>query len=177
MSETASYITPAHYHGIGFVAVNWAAAETLVMFCLSSLLETDELEMMAVFWHMGFNDRRDRLVNLVVMKDLLPEAEMKEFDCLITRLNAAYLVRNVVVHSVWSKSDKPNSITPHTAVLRGGKKPKVSGVTMQDEHFTPERLVDEGSKTARLAVDLAIFAKRHFGYLPELELPEPLSTR
>ena len=70
-------------------------------------------------------------------------------------------------HSVWAASGEPNAITPLTIVAKGGNI-KVSGINVEKEHFTPERLLDESQKIQRLKEDLQRFAIQHFGFEPEL---------
>jgi hypothetical protein len=163
------HVTEAHYAGIGRIASAWGSLEVMIMFAIGSLLGIDDECAIVTFWHMGYNDRRDRLNNLVQLTLTLDEETKKEFDCLIIRINSGYRIRNVVVHSVWAKSDKPEAITPHTMTARGGKI-RASGVNMPEEHFTPKRLVEEAQKIQRAAQDFHMFAVQHFGFQTTMPL-------
>lgn len=161
-----SHLTDAHYLGIGRIASAWASLESLLMFAVGALLEIEMDRTTIMFWHMGYNDRRDRLVSLAQYRLDLDDESRKEFDCLITRMNAAYRIRNTIVHSVWNKSDQPDAITPFIMIARG--KLKVSGLTMPKEHFTASRLYEEAEKIQRLGQDFHQFATAYFGYPPAM---------
>jgi hypothetical protein len=156
-------VTNEHRLGIGHIAVAWASLEAILMYTIGSLLEIGDERTMVTFWHMGYNDRRDRLNSLAQLTLTLDEETQKEFDCLITRMNAGYRIRNVAVHSVWAKSDKPDAITPHMMTARSGKI-KISGINQPEEHFTPQRFVEEAQKIQRVGQDFRLFAIRHLGF-------------
>lgn len=101
-------------------------------------------------------------------------AVKEEFGCLITRMNAAYRLRNTLVHSDWRRSEGPNAIKPRVLLARG--KIKIAGYNLPEEHFTPERFVAEAQKIQRLARDFHQFAVSHFGLkreLPPEQAPQP----
>jgi hypothetical protein len=147
--------------------VSWAALEALLMIVLGeSLLGLREDKASVTFWHMGFNDKRDRLVSLVQLLETLTPIQKQQFDSLMTRLNAASSLRNIIVHSVWGKSTRPNAITPHVMRARGGRI-KRSGINLPEEHFTPERLHEEARKIEQLGRDFRKFAIAYLNYKPE----------
>lgn len=146
-------------------------SRNILMYCIAAVLEISISKALIMFWHSGYNDRRDRLVNLIELTAILSEEKQKEFDCLITRLNAGYKMRNTVAHSVWGEGEKPNSIKPHTIIARGGKI-KLSGFNLAEELFTPERFEQESQKIQRIGQDLIQFAADNLGYVPDLDLRE-----
>ncbi len=60
-------ITDDHYKAIGEVVVTWARLENHTVRALQALLTIDFNSALAVFWHMQYKERRNRLVNLVYL--------------------------------------------------------------------------------------------------------------
>jgi hypothetical protein len=161
MSEDAGHITTKHLMGIGHVVVAWAALEIALIEVLRTLLKIDDAMALLTFYHSGYNEKRTRIVTLASVYELSEAAE-KELDCLVTRMNAAYDLRNIVAHSVWAAGDKPGEIVPHILKAKS-KKIKLSGVNLDNEVFTPERLRGEALKIGRVVEDVQDFFRAHFG--------------
>ncbi len=163
-----SRIKDAHLTGFGAITLHWAVLETFMMYAIASLMKTDEGTALVAFWHTGYIAKRDVITSFVDIKGL-GEPLKQEFDSIITRMNAAYGIRNIIAHSVWGRGKQPNSITPRIMKARG--KVKFSGVNLEEEDYTPDRLMEEGEKIRRLTRDFIMFARAHLGMIPA-ETPE-----
>ena len=159
-----SPIQNAHLTGFGAITMRWAVLETLMLYAIASLIKCDEERAVVAFWHTGYIIKRDVITSFVDIEGLSKPLK-QEFDSIITRMNAAYGIRNTIAHSVWSKGEQPNSITPRVMKARG--KIKISGVNLEEEEYTPERLMEESEEIRRLTIDFIMFAKAHLGMVPD----------
>jgi len=157
------YVTPKHYEGIGQVVVEWARLETAMIRVFGKLLNGNAAEAIVIFWHMAYRDRRDRLINLVLLNHEDPNTALrKEFDTLMTRMEAAYQIRNTAAHSVWTKGKGPDTISP-TVIKAKGAPLKISGHNIDKEDFSARRFQKEAEKIERLGKDFREFFSANFG--------------
>lgn len=168
------FITEQHYAGIGRVLATWARLEQAMIVALGVLLGADKALAIVAFWHSGYGDKRDRLGALCGLTDL-DKKQLKEFDCLITRMNAANDIRNTLAHSQWEPGEKPNSIVPFVLKARSIHLKATRTKSAAQKHapdpefdlppmeFTPERLISEAAKIDRLDSDFRQFFSDNFG--------------
>ena len=160
-SRPRAELSQEHYEAIGRVAVQWARVELSTITALEALLQTDKANAIVTFWHMGYNDRRDRLVSLVDLTE--PDAGVaREFSTLITRLDTAYQIRNTMAHSTWVQGDTPGTITPLVIRAKGGPV-KIGGHNLKEEQYTAKRIKGEAEKIQRLLEDFREFFRTRFG--------------
>ncbi len=156
-------ITDDHYKAIGEVVVTWARLENHTVRALQALLTIDFNSALAVFWHMQYKERRNRLVNLVYLryKDKNNRVR-KEFDTLIKRMDFAYGIRNEMAHCVWFRGKEHNSIKPFIVQAKGADLQYTGrSRSLRSVEYTAERIHKEAEKISRLAEDFKDFFSRH----------------
>jgi hypothetical protein len=159
-------VTAKHHLGIGQIIVQWARLERSMIPATQSLLGTSVADTVLMLWHMDYNNKRDRIANLIDVRE--PDEQFKkEFKTLFDRLDSAAQLRNHIAHSVWKKGESRNTITSVTIRARGAI--KISGKDFRQEHFTPSRLSGEAQKLERLVEDFRQFFRTHFSaaFTPE----------
>jgi hypothetical protein len=156
-------LTPEHHEGIGHVVTTWARLEADMIRAFEGLLGLKLRDVIVLFWHMGFGDRRDRLSTLVEIRLGNDETARRQFKQLIKRLEEAYDVRNVVAHSLLRRGGARGVIKPtHIRVRRGTF--KVSGLgDFLAQEFTVERFHEEAAKIASLDTEFRKFFRTRFG--------------
>jgi hypothetical protein len=154
-------ITDDHYKAIGEVVVTWARLENHTVRALQALLQTDFNSALAVFWHMQYRERRNRLANLVYLRYTDKNNRVRqEFDTLIKRMDVAYGIRNEMAHSVWFRGKELKSIKPFIVQAKGTDL-QYTGRSLRSVEYTAERIHKEAEKISRLAEDFKDFFSKH----------------
>lgn len=155
-------LTAKHYEAIGEVIVTWARLESHMIRVLQALLKAHFADAVAVFWHMQYRERKNRLVNLVYLNhEDKNDPIRKEFDTLMKRMDSAYDARNVAAHSVWFKGRAPDAIKPLIIQAKGADL-RWTGRGLPPTEYTAVRLHKEAEKISRLAEDFKDFFSTHF---------------
>jgi hypothetical protein len=155
-------LSTGHFTGIGRVVDAWARIEHNLIFCVQALLKSDRNVTAVALWHMGYNDRRDRITALVQLLHEKDDKLKKELRTITDRLDRGYAIRNLAAHGVWSAGTTPDSICPFILKAKGGVL-RISGYNEKEEEFTPERFEAEAKTLERLNEDLKEFFGRRFG--------------
>jgi hypothetical protein len=155
-------ISDAHYEAIGRVVVTWARLESHMIRALEAVLQIHFADAAAVFWHMPYQERRARLINLVYLEHTdKNNLVRREFDELIKRMDRAVDVRNIAAHCVWFRGKEAGALKPFVIRVKGADF-KYTGRGIEEIEFTAERLRKEAEKIARLAEDFKDFFAAKF---------------
>ncbi len=167
------YLPPKdHLAAIGSVAAIWQAIESIMETTILGLYEIDMGRGLVLTSNLSFHARLSLLRILAGESVHMTAAQSEELVAILNRVDAGYGDRNILVHGLWGKSDKPGIVRRLSVRARGKRLQAVSqDYKAQDLWVISDRLAellkDFAGLGSRLGIeDLLDAAPRHSGAPP-----------
>lgn len=147
---------------IGNLVFSWSNNESMFIYVLMLLLETDEVSAAIVFATLNTTRARLDLVQRLAKAKIADKSAAETLDRLIARFNACTRVRNEFNHCMYTVSDRGEITHTHAMKIRESAGRLVLGEV---------RPVDEGRirELVKTVEDLKILNRELWDFLPRLQ--------
>ncbi|MCB8823043.1 hypothetical protein [Microvirga rosea] len=156
---------------IGNLVFSWSNNESMFIYVLMLLLETDEVSAAIVFATLNTTRARLDLVQRLAKAKVADKAVAQQLEGLISRFNACTKIRNEFNHCMYAVSDQGEITHTHAMKIResGGK------LVLGEVRAVDDSRIRELTKAIE---DLKILNRELWNFLPHLQASvRPLSNQ
>jgi hypothetical protein len=147
---------------IGNLVFSWSNNESLFIYVLMLLLETDQASAAIVFATLNTTRARLDLINRLARMKIRDQAMQKELDCIIERFNDCTRVRNEFNHCMYTVDSHGEITHSHSIrIIESKKQLRLGNIKPMDDTRLNE-LRETTDELKRLNRDI-------WGFLPRLE--------
>ncbi len=153
--QALKFLPPkSHLAAIGAMAAIWSHIESNMELTICGLYEIDLGRGLVLTSNLGFHARLSLLRILASGGAIKDAALARDMTELLNRVDAAYGVRNQMVHGIWIKTDQPDKAARLSLRARGKR------IAATREEFTATDLWDAFSSLAALQWDFVAMSDR-----------------